>query len=615
MGESKRPMWIASFVIVVLTLLIYSQTFSFGYTLDDLSAISENYVTKQGIEGIGTHFTHHYRYGYWNSPGTLYRPLTLAFFALEWEIMPDSPGFYHFWNVGYYAAAGAWLFFTLVQLLGRSRYAIAFGATLLFIAHPVHVEAVANIKSRDEILAFLFCILALHWLWKFIEKGKVGWLIAGVFAYFCALLSKESAITFVAVFPLTIYFFRSTWMKEIKWSGLFLMPAALFILIRSRILGSLGANLTDTSPLDNFLMAAGDGLTRVCSAFMMSGYYLMKLVVPYPLVSDVSFNQISLAGVGDWRFLLALVVIVALAGFSLWKLKEKNIYSYCILYFAITFSIFSNILVVIGTAYGERLLFMPSLGFTLALAALVFHFFGHPSNSKGLPPFSTWWGLNRNPFSILAGIFLVYVVLTINRNPAWENSLTLYSADIQQSPNAAKLRYHYGLELAKEAQRQSTDQEKVRITQLAIDQYQQAISIYPTYHDAYGQMGLAFYRLKQPQKAMEAYQKSIEFKANNANVYSNMGIIYFEKGDLANAQRVYQKALEIDPRFVDARQNLGSVLAQQGRFEDAKAQFLEGLKYDPNSAQLHFLLGQVYKDLGDPAQSKSYLDRAAQLRK
>jgi superkiller protein 3 len=143
----------------------------------------------------------------------------------------------------------------------------------------------------------------------------------------------------------------------------------------------------------------------------------------------------------------------------------------------------------------------------------------------------------------------------------------------------------------------------------AIQHFEKAISIYPYYADAYGEMGLAYFYKGNQDKALEIYEKAIQMQPD-AKVWSNMGMIFFNKGNMPEAQKVYEKAIALDPRFVDARRNLGSVYAMQGRFKDAIAQFQEALKYAPDQAILYFFLGSAYRDSGDVATGQKFLDKA-----
>ena len=103
-------------VIALLGIILYANTFGHDFALDDFSAIKENYVTKQGFAGISTIWQEHYRFGYWNSPGEMYRPMSLMMFAMEWGIAPDSPFLHHLVNVLVYGLTGFLLFLALIKI-------------------------------------------------------------------------------------------------------------------------------------------------------------------------------------------------------------------------------------------------------------------------------------------------------------------------------------------------------------------------------------------------------------------------------------------------------------------------------------------------------------------
>ena len=170
----ERRTWGYGLVLALIAFFLYTNTLNHGYTLDDHSAITDNFVTKKGMESIPTIFTTHYRYGYWRSAGELYRPVSLAMFATEWEFAGDNPLVFHLVNVLLYALSGFLIFLTLSKILRNFNVLIPFFATLLFIAHPVHVEVVANIKSRDEIMAFLLSIGALNLLWNYWDRNEIS---------------------------------------------------------------------------------------------------------------------------------------------------------------------------------------------------------------------------------------------------------------------------------------------------------------------------------------------------------------------------------------------------------------------------------------------------------
>jgi protein O-mannosyl-transferase len=605
-SEKKEQSWLPALILAVAAFAIYANTLNHGYTLDDFSVIKDNYITKKGLAGIPELLTTEYRKGYWNAAGTLYRPLSLVMFAIEWSFSPDKPFLSHFINVLLYAITAIVLYFLLKNVLKNQASWLPFVVTALFVAHPIHTEVVANIKSRDEILAFLFSLLTTQFILQYLDGQKVMKLILAILTFFLALLSKESAITFLAAIPLVVYFFRENIsMGQNLRSVIFLLiPTVVFFVMRAQVLGAQ-IGIDSVSPLDS-IVAAYSGINRLAAAVCMAGFYLKTLIIPHPLISDMGYNQVIINGFADWKVLLSGTIYVALLVYAFAKIKEKNLISFGILLALISFSISSNIFVTIGTGYGERLMYAPSLGFLVALVAALKQFLEKNTSVESLDKNSFL------PSSTLKYVFFALVAIfsieTIARNPDWKNSLSLYEADIQKSSNCAKLNYHYALELTKKGR----DDKNNAMIDNAIEHFEKAISIYPKYAEAYGEMGLAYFYKGNQDKALEIYAKATELQPD-AKVWSNMGMIFFNKGNLPEAQKIYEKSIALDPTFVDARRNLGSTYAMQGRFKEAIVQFQEAIKYAPQQAILYFFLGSAYRDGGDPATGQTYLNKAYQL--
>ncbi|MEZ4959335.1 MAG: tetratricopeptide repeat protein [Saprospiraceae bacterium] len=599
--------------IAIFGFLLYANTLGHDYVLDDFSQIKENFITQRGIKGIPEQFAHHARYGYGRDVGELYRPLTMTIFSLEWEIAPDKPAFAHFINVLLYALSGALLFFVLAKIMAGYNVLLPLLTTLFFVAHPVHSEVVANIKSLDEILMFGLCLLAIHFLWNYLKQDSLGWLAASLLCYLAALFSKENAVTFLAIFPLTLFFFTKTkWQKIAVLTSAYAVLALIFVLVRKAVIGGMGTP-GGISVLDNFLAGATDAGVKSASAFLMLGKYLLVLLFPIQLVSDLGYNQEPLAGWGDWRVLLSFLAWAALGVFALLRFTKKDLWSYGILFFLINFSIFTNLIIMIGTNYGERLLYSASPGFALALALLLLKIFKGNQTEKitdGSRLFQ-----NKALWGTAALILLFYSFKTITRNADWKTSFSLYEADIEKAPNSAKLNFHYGLELTKKGLDATDPAEKQRWAALGQQHFEKAIAIYPQYHDAYGQLGLCYYRAKNPEKALENYNLALKYRPDFAVVYSNMGIIFFEAGDLPKARELYEKAVSLNPNLVDPLRNLGAVNAMQKNFSEAIKYFKMAYELAPTDPVINRYLGSAYRDAGQAEQGKPYLDRAEQLEK
>src|ERR1051326_705048 len=139
-------------IIAALAFLLYANTLGHQFTRDDYSAIKENTITKKGSSAIGEIVHTTYRSGWTGNDYELYRPLSKIVFALEWGFSPDDPQLGHFIHVVFYALSGFLLFYALSLYL-NGNLLIAFLASSIFVAHPIHTEVGASIKSLDELLS------------------------------------------------------------------------------------------------------------------------------------------------------------------------------------------------------------------------------------------------------------------------------------------------------------------------------------------------------------------------------------------------------------------------------------------------------------------------------
>jgi tetratricopeptide (TPR) repeat protein len=604
--ELPGPWWFG-LLAAAFAFLLYSNTFGYDFCLDDFSAIKENWVVKGGLKNLGIIFSTEYRFGAWNSPGSLYRPLSLAMFAFEWQLFPDQPGVHHIVNAIFYTISGWVLWITWRRILAQYPVALTAIAVLTFLALPVHSEVVANIKSRDEILSLMFSTLALYGIWRHLDEGKNNWLVMAMVSYAAAMFSKESSITFLALFPLTMWFFTDKPLSKIlQVAALMVIPAAVFLLVRHQVLAAQPYKEI-YSPLDNFIVAATNPASRFASAFLMCWEYLKALVFPVSLVSDRGFPQLKPVAFDDWRALAGFFIYAGLFVWALLNLGKKHFLSFAILFYMIAFSLFSNVLILIGTSYGERLLYLPSMGYALAIGYIICKIFKIDEHNELWNPngkSSLVWG-------VAGAIIIAYGLRTVARNPAWNNSASLYNADIIQSPNSAKLNYHNGLEQVKTGMDEKTGNVTDSTWVLkGIASYSKSIQLFPEYHDAFGSRGLAYFRLQKYDQAFEDYQTSLKHRPNDAKVLSNLGFIYFMRAQYDKAEEVYRKSIQYDPRFVDARRNLGAIMAMKKQFPAAIEQWQEGLKFDANNATLLFYIGSAYRDMGQPDKAQPWFDKA-----
>ncbi|MFI5164762.1 MAG: tetratricopeptide repeat protein, partial [Bacteroidia bacterium] len=525
--ETKKRRLVLAFIVGISGFLLYSNTFSHGYVLDDFSTIKENNIVRQGIHAIPEIFKTSYRQGYLSIKDGLYRPLSLATYAIEWNYFPDKPSIGHFVNVVLYGITGMLLFFLLCNFTAkeneRAAEVFAFIASLLFIVHPLHAEVVANIKSRDEMLCFLFVVCSFLFVFRFIENREKKFLGFGILTYFLSLLSKETSITFLALLPLSLYFFSSASIKKnISITACFLGTAAMYLLIRHSVLQGAMANEA-VSLADNIMVGAKTFSTHMGTSFYILGLYVKLLLFPHPLSYDYSFNQIPIVSLGNIFSIISLLFYTAIGSYASFifyhsfkqpgsgiKNQESQIISFGILFFLITIFLFSNLVLIIGTSMGDRLMYFPSLGFCICLSILLVKLLRIEtidikqlsSNAKFIP---------------VLIIVILFGFKTYSRNADWKDNYTLYSHDVTVVPNSVKAHYYLGLELVKVVAVSEQDAEKKKkIYEEGIAELEKAVTIFPAFAGAYTQMGVAYYRMKNYEKAIQNYNKAIELNPVDA---------------------------------------------------------------------------------------------------
>ncbi len=276
MKPMNNPVYIKIFLFL-FAFVLYANTLNHDYVLDDFSVIKENIIVKKGLDGIGEIFSTHYRAGYGFANGNLFRPLSLSLFALQWEIAPNQPSLAHWFNVILFAILGL-LLYQFIYVLSKNQL-LSLITSLLFIAHPIHTEVVANIKSVDDILSMLFSLGGMLILFKHLSADvKDKKLIPlSLLLFFLAFLSKESTITYIGlVFFILILFYKKPILDAVKITALFLIPFSAYLLLRIKALGSISGAKT-IAKIDNLLLAAPDEATKISHCNKNHGTLFMEI--------------------------------------------------------------------------------------------------------------------------------------------------------------------------------------------------------------------------------------------------------------------------------------------------------------------------------------------------
>ena len=452
-------------------------------------------------------------------------------------------------------------------------------------------------------------------------------LIASLGCFFLALLSKESAMMYVGLVPLFIYFFTETSFKKIvQITGSTLFVAFVYIALHIKIIGSIG--IKNIPVIDNSLLYTQDVIKQKATAIYILGKYLLLLIFPHPLSSDYSFDTIPIvSSLGNIGFLLAAAIHVYLLYYAIKKIKEKHILSFCIFFYLISMALASNIFMLIGTHMAERLLFLPSIAFCIASAYLLCILFKTDPNSKPTQ------GILRNTGTTLAAVvglvLLAYSAKTYSRNKDWKSDTYLFGKDLQTVPNSAHMLFYYANNLAnKDSLNSVTAPERELRLQKAQKSINKALSLYELFPDAHNVAGRVYYEQKNYEASFKSYSRAMEMNPGKGMYHNNAGTCLFSIGNFPEAAKAFQKAIDIDKYDADARANLGSAYGAMGEgyknqgdlvnankmFTQAIDNFKKATQIDPNYKSAYQFIGVTYKNMGDSVNGQIWLNKAASIK-
>ncbi len=615
-SASRTVAMLQAGVLIGLAFLLYGNTIGGAYVMDDGIVVMKNKFTQQGLKGIPDIMTNDAFAGFFGErkdlvAGGRYRPLSIVTFAVEQEIFGGNPAVSHAFNILLYGLTGVALLFVLRRWLGGSVgpggpwwSAVPFIAAALFIAHPVHTEAVANIKGRDEILCLLLCLAAVALIQKYLAEGNVRYAVLYPVVFFLALLSKENAATFLAVIPLALWFFTNAGAgKIITIAAPLALATALFLFMRSHFAG--GASTSDiTEVLNNAFVYAtpSQKYATICSTL---GKYFGLLLLPLTLTSDYYYNQVPLVQWDDPAAVIPLLVTLALFVIAVAGIRSKRAVSFSILYYFLTLSVVTNIFFPVGTTMSERFLYMPSVGFVIVLALLIARAARMASPSA-----------LREPAAVTAVLLVAvagsYSYRTVIRNPAWKSNLALFSADVVNSPNSAKVHNALGSELIELSKNEKDPSKKKAMLEEARPNLSRAVEIYPGYAEPWFSLGNIYYEQdRNYARAIECYRKAVAARPGYTDAYKNIGITYMNEQKYDDAIAAFRRLIAVDPRNEDAYYHIGVIHLAANRVDSAIAYLRESIALNPSYAPALNSLGMVYgKGRNDLDAAITYLRRA-----
>jgi Flp pilus assembly protein TadD len=564
-------------LVLLLAFLAYANTLLYGFVYDDHFQIEGNpYV--HNFRYVGRIFTT----TVWSFQGAegqtnYYRPLMTFGYLLCDRMFQSSPLGFHLANLLMNCVV-VWLVFAVCAALFGDE-TISLLAAALFALHPIHTEVVtwiAAVTELDLAVFYLGAFLLFLQLDRHEGKRRIATLALLSGSFVLALLSKEQGITLPVIATIYEHAYRADrkatdWITKLsRYAGLWVI-AATYLVFRVVVLRAF-APVTQR---------AGLSMPEVImSGLALLGQYVAKLFWPHPLLGYYVFQESK--RLDDPRVLggLAVLLLGALLFVFLWRRARP--YSFALVWMAVTILPVLNVRWMAASAFAERYLYLPSVGFCALVAGGGVWLW---KQAGELP--KVRWALG----GAALGLAALATVEIVTRNRDWRDDKSFFTATLAVDPHASYMRT--SLAVIEWSEYRQKD---------AVRNWQAALADKPDNAIAMSNLGMAMIEEKRWDEAEAYLQKAIQLRPRFAGPHGHLGRMYIALERPADAEREFRRAIEISPLNAEARNQLAKFYAQQGRMREAEEQFRTSLDSS--------ITAEALSGLGDTLAGKGASDEA-----
>ena len=540
-------------VIILATLSVYLPVKNFDFVVyDDDKYVLNNSRVQEGLTSKNI---------LWSLTAfeaSNWHPLTWVSHMTDIQIFGLNAGRHHLASVGFHILNTVLLLIWLNTMTGefwKSSFVAA-----LFALHPLHVESVAWIAERKDVLSTFFCFLALLSYTRYCQKQSRQQYLLSLFFFIFALMAKPMIVTLPFVFLIIDYWplkrFPEVFSIKIQlhdkrnfWC-LLVEKIPFFMLSFLSCWITLAAQHSTIISVEAFPL-----IPRIANSVISYTEYMAKMVFPFPLTVIYPFPRTIYL----WKVIASLFVVLSISFLAIRKLRHRPWLAVGWFWYIGTLSPVIGLVQVGVQRYADRYTYIPLIGLFIMIAWQV-------------PDTAQSWKHKNIALSVgAAGILSILCVLTSFQVRHWENSITLFEHALKSTSENYVAHNNLGFALTEKGNHNQ-----------AIEHYREAIRIHPQFGYSLENLGLILYKQGNFKEATLHYQNAIAYNVNSERSYYMLGNIYFEQKQIDDAIIHYAKALKIRPNHVGALSNLGISLALIGKTDEALALFKEALRINPD---------------------------------
>jgi tetratricopeptide (TPR) repeat protein len=591
--------------------VVYSPVVRFGFiNYDDPTYVTDNAFVKAGLTFKG------FVWAFTNTSAYNWHPLTWLSHMLDCQLFGLNAGAHHLVNVIFHVA-NTLLLFSVLRRMTRAPWRSAFVAAV-FALHPLHVESVAWVAERKDVLSALFWVLTIWAYVRYVENLKpqnsklkaspqtrsplpplsafrsppsLFYFLALLF-FSLGLMAKPMVVTLPFVLLLLDYWplGRTPWVKPLvgdeartplgellqeKLPFLALTALSCVVTFRAQSVGGAVESLER--------LPVGDRLSNAVVSYVR---YLGKLLWPSRLTAFYPYEK--------WPFEIVMGTGVILLGVSVWVIlrarREPQLFVGWF-WFVGTLMPVIGLLQVGAQSMADRYTYLPSIGFLIMLAWSV------PSGTIG----------QRLPKPVVASVGVALAGLCAIpcwfQVGYWKGSETLFRHALEVT--RGNWMAHNNLALALW---------QARKPQEAVEHFEAALRLRPDSAEAHNNLGNALRQIGKLQEAIGCFDKALQIKPDYAEAHYNVGLALFALGQKQEAVRHLEKAVRLKPDFAEAYRNLGTVLLLTGNAKDAIQSYRQALRLRPDDAETHSGMGTALNQLGRTQDAIRHYEEALRIR-
>ncbi|MEA3494936.1 MAG: tetratricopeptide repeat protein [Bacteroidota bacterium] len=560
--ENKNKLSIQQMLIIVVafivTIIAFSPSVKNGITnFDDSAYVTENPLIQElSFENIKTIFSESYYGGYY--------PLTILSFGLDLKFGKKNPvKTLHLINLLLHLANTLLVFWLLFLLL--KNFNIAIIAAALFGVHTMHVESVAWISERKDVLYAFFFLLSLIFYTKYINEKKQKFYFWALALFLFSILSKTMAASLAVTIVAIDYFFdRKILSKKVLIEKIpFLLIAIAFGLIS--ILSQKEAGMiTDSNQLLFF--------EKIVYAFYGFSIYSAKLIFPFHLSAFYPYPETF-----SLQYLLFILPVGVIVFLFFYFLKRAKIIAFGILFFTLNIVLVLQILQINNFVIADRFVYVASIGVFLIIGYLYDYFLQKKIFSK----------------NVLNVVIIAYLgLLTFKTNArceVWKSSLTLWDNVIEQHPDRIPKAYYW----------RGHAQVEMENYKASINDFTKVIELQPENYEAmaYHSRATTYANLGEIDKALKDIELAIEIDNENASFYILRARINYNNGNKNEAIKDYNKVVELNPDDYVAYYFRAHFFAQEKQYQKAIDDFSKALELNSEFGEIFYNRGIIYQTI------------------